>query len=62
MVDLDYMIKTMDEAGIDVRLFSLTNPMINWAPPEFGIRLARAYNDACARSLRRNIRGVFAAR
>ena len=48
MVDLDYMVKAMDEAGIDVRLFSLTNPMINWAPPEFGVRLARAFNDACA--------------
>jgi aminocarboxymuconate-semialdehyde decarboxylase len=48
MVDLDYLVKSMDEAGIDVRLFSLTNPMINWAPPEFGVRLARAFNDACA--------------
>jgi aminocarboxymuconate-semialdehyde decarboxylase len=48
MVDVDYMIRAMDEAGIDLRLFSLTNPMINWAPPEFGLRLARAYNDACA--------------
>ncbi len=48
MVDVDYMVKAMDEAGIDVRLFSLTNPMINWAPPQFGLRLARAYNDACA--------------
>lgn len=48
MVDVDLMVKMMDEAGIDVRLFSLTNPMINWAPPEFGLRLARAYNDNCA--------------
>jgi len=48
MVDLDRMVKAMDEAGIDIRLFSLTNPMINWAPPEFGARLARAFNDACA--------------
>ena len=48
MVDLDYMVKEMDAAGIAVRLFSLTNPMINWAPPAFGVRLAHAYNDACA--------------
>ena len=48
MMDLDFMIKAMDAAGIDLRIFSLTNPMINWAPPEFGVRLARAYNDACA--------------
>ena len=48
MVDVDLMVKLMDEAGIDVRLFSLTNPMINWAPAEFGLQLARAYNDNCA--------------
>ncbi|MBI1990393.1 MAG: hypothetical protein HYS65_11825, partial [Betaproteobacteria bacterium] len=48
MMDLDYMIGEMDAAGIDLRVFSLTNPMLNWAPPEFGVRLARAYNDACA--------------
>ena len=29
MVDLDYMIRSMDDAGIDIRLFSLTNPMIS---------------------------------
>src|SRR3972149_3300904 len=40
MMDLDFMIKAMDAAGIDLRVFSLTNPMINWAPPEFGVRLA----------------------
>src|SRR5262245_25046341 len=50
MVDLEYMVGAMDEAGLDLRLFSLTNPMINWAPPEFGVRLARAFNDACARA------------
>ncbi len=48
MVDLDYMIREMDAAGIAVRVFSLTNPMVNWAPSAFGVRLARAYNDACA--------------
>jgi aminocarboxymuconate-semialdehyde decarboxylase len=56
MVDLDYMVKAMDEAGIDVRLFSLTNPMINWAPPEFGLRLARAFNDACASAYQKHPR------
>jgi len=48
MMDLDWMVRAMDEAGIAVRLFSLTNPMVNWATPEFGARLARAFNDACA--------------
>ena len=48
MVDLDFMINAMDAASIDIRVFSLTNPMINWAPAAFGVRLACAYNDACA--------------
>lgn len=48
MVDVPTMIANMDSAGIDIRVFSLTNPMINWAPPEFGLKLARAFNDACA--------------
>jgi aminocarboxymuconate-semialdehyde decarboxylase len=48
MMDLDYMVRAMDEAGIDLLLFSLTNPMINWAPADFGARLARTFNDACA--------------
>lgn len=47
MVDLSTMIENMDAARVDVRLFSLTNPMINWAPPEFGLKLARTFNDAC---------------
>jgi len=54
MMDVDYMVKAMDEVGIDVRLFSLTNPMINWAPPEFGARLARAFNDGCAEAYARH--------
>jgi aminocarboxymuconate-semialdehyde decarboxylase len=48
MVDLRTMIDNMNAAQVDVRLFSLTNPMINWAPPEFGLKLARTFNDACA--------------
>jgi aminocarboxymuconate-semialdehyde decarboxylase len=48
MVDVGIMMQKMDEAGVDVRMFSLTNPMVNWAPPAFGLALSRAYNDACA--------------
>ena len=54
MVDLDIMVAKMDEAKIDLRVFSLTNPMVNWAPPEFGLRLARAFNDACAAAHRKH--------
>jgi aminocarboxymuconate-semialdehyde decarboxylase len=61
MVDLDYMVKAMDEAGIAVRLFSLTNPMVNWAPPEFGARLARAFNEGCAEAYARYPRRFRAA-
>ena len=53
MVELDIMVKKMDEARVDLRVFSLTNPMVNWAPPEFGLKLARAFNDACAEAHRR---------
>jgi aminocarboxymuconate-semialdehyde decarboxylase len=52
MVDVATMIANMDAARVDLRLFSLTNPMINWAPPEFGAKLARAYNDACVEAHR----------
>jgi aminocarboxymuconate-semialdehyde decarboxylase len=48
MVDLEIMIAEMDKAAVDVRVFSLTNPMVYWAPPEFGLALSRAFNDACA--------------
>jgi len=48
MIDLNVMIGKMNEAGIDVRMFSLTNPMVNWASSEFGLKLARAFNNACA--------------
>ena len=53
MMDLDIMITEMDAARLDTRVFSLTNPMINWAPPEFGLKLARAFNDGCAAAHRK---------
>ncbi|MBI4194744.1 MAG: amidohydrolase [Betaproteobacteria bacterium] len=53
MIDLETMIRAMDDAQIDVRVFSLTNPMVYWAPPEFGVRLSRAFNDACAAAHRK---------
>ncbi len=50
MVDVPTVVANMEAARVDVRLFSLTNPMINWAPPEFGVKLARAWNDAASRA------------
>jgi aminocarboxymuconate-semialdehyde decarboxylase len=54
MVDLATMMSEMDHAAIDVRVFSLTNPMVYWAPPEFGLKLSRAFNDACAAAHRKH--------
>jgi aminocarboxymuconate-semialdehyde decarboxylase len=48
MIDLGVLMKKMDEARVDVRTLSLTNPMVYWAVPAFGLKLSQAYNDACA--------------
>jgi aminocarboxymuconate-semialdehyde decarboxylase len=38
----------MDRQGVRLHALSLTAPMVYWAEPEFGARLARAFNDAVA--------------
>lgn len=48
MIDPDIMLKSMNGCRVDTRAMSLTNPMVYWAPPAFGLKLAQAYNDACA--------------
>jgi len=48
MSDIDLLIKEMDERGVDVYALSMTNPMVYWAPPAFGLKLSQAVNDACA--------------
>jgi len=48
MTDIDLLIKEMDERGVDVYALSMTNPMVYWAPPAFGLKLSQAVNDACA--------------
>jgi aminocarboxymuconate-semialdehyde decarboxylase len=50
--DLDRRVKAMDRAGVGVHALSLTAPMVYWAGPDLGARLARAYNDACAEAHR----------
>ena len=47
MVEPDVILKSMNDARVDVRAMSLTNPMVYWAPPAFGLKLSQAYNDAC---------------
>lgn len=48
MIDLGLMVKAMDERRIDSYALSLTNPMVYWAPPDFGLKLSKTWNDACA--------------
>ena len=36
MIELPTMMREMEKASVDVRVFSLTNPMVYWAEPEFG--------------------------
>jgi aminocarboxymuconate-semialdehyde decarboxylase len=48
MIDPAIMLKSMDSARVDARAMSLTNPMVYWAPPAFGLKLSQCYNDACA--------------
>jgi aminocarboxymuconate-semialdehyde decarboxylase len=52
-IDLDSRIKSMDETGIDAQVLSLMAPMVYWAPPALGLRLAQAYNDACSAAHRK---------
>ena len=46
--DLEMRFKAMDDAGIDMHVISLTSPTVYWAPPEFGLKLSRLWNDKCS--------------
>lgn len=50
--DVDRRVKVMDKTGVQVQALSLTAPMVYWASPEVGARLARAFNDACVEAHR----------
>ena len=47
-VNLAPRLRLMDRQGVDVHALSLTVPMVHWAPPELGLKLARTFNDAAA--------------
>jgi aminocarboxymuconate-semialdehyde decarboxylase len=47
-IDIDSRLKAMDKAGVAMHAISLTQPMVFWAPPPFGLKLCRTFNDACA--------------
>ena len=62
MIDLGAVVKSMAAARLDMRILSLTNPMVFWAPEGLGLELARTYNDACAAAIRKypaQIRGAI---
>ncbi len=44
--DLERRLKAMDRARVTVHALSLTAPMVHWAQPERGAKLARIFNDA----------------
>ncbi|MCC7487692.1 MAG: amidohydrolase [Burkholderiales bacterium] len=47
-VGIPVRLEIMDAGRVDVHALSLTSPMGYWAKPEFGLKLARAFNDACS--------------
>jgi aminocarboxymuconate-semialdehyde decarboxylase len=62
MIDLDCIIASMAQARLDMRILSLTNPMVFWAPEGLGLELARTFNDACGEAIRKHpeeIRGAI---
>lgn len=46
--DIATRLATMDDAGVTMHAMSLTQPMVYWATPDFGLKLSQVYNDACA--------------
>jgi aminocarboxymuconate-semialdehyde decarboxylase len=48
MTEFDLIVKEMDERNVDTYALSMTNPLVYWAPPAFGLKLSQAHNDACA--------------
>ena len=46
--DIPSRLKAMDQAGVTMHALSLTQPMVYWATPAFGLKLSQAFNDACS--------------
>jgi aminocarboxymuconate-semialdehyde decarboxylase len=51
-IDLPTRLRHMDEQGVDLHALSLTSPMVYWAPPALGVKLAQVYNDELVRAHR----------
>jgi aminocarboxymuconate-semialdehyde decarboxylase len=50
--DLKLRLADMDAQGVQMHALSLTRPMPYFGPPDFALKLARAYNDGTARAAR----------
>lgn len=48
MIEPSLMIESMNERHIDAYVLSLTNPMVYWTNPQFGLKLSQTWNDASA--------------
>ncbi len=48
MTEFDLIIEAMEKRRVDTYALSMTNPLVYWAPPAFGLKLSAAHNDACA--------------
>ena len=47
MTNVDDIIAAMENRKVDTNVLSMTNPLVYWAPPGFGLELSAAANDAC---------------
>jgi aminocarboxymuconate-semialdehyde decarboxylase len=54
MTNLEDIIAAMDDRKVDTYALSMTNPLVYWAPPAFGLELAAAHNDACVEAHRKH--------
>ena len=46
--DIPSRLAAMDQAGVAMHAVSLTQPMVYWAPPAFGLEMCRTFNDAAS--------------
>ena len=46
--DIPSRLKVMDQSGVTMHALSLTQPMVYWATPAFGLKLSKTFNDACS--------------
>jgi len=53
MTNLDDIIRDMDNRKVDTYALSMTNPLVYWAPADFGLELSAAHNNACVEAHRK---------